>query len=279
MRNNQRRTGRASGSTPVTTVPTTPQPTPLAFSAPTEFVELPSRGEFYPEDHPFYKQEAIEIRFMTAKDEDILTSEALLKKNLAIDRLLENLIVADVEPSTLLVGDRSAILIAARISAYGSEYNVNVRCEECFATNEIEYNLKSAVLQENCFDKEFLRDNSVSFNRETNTFDLVLPNSGVQVGLRLVDGRKERKYSDKETSKNLVTSLLSLFLVKVDGRLDFDSVMDFIDVMPAGDSKFLRGLFPLLTPSIKLLKSHRCETCYAHQELEVPLSAEFFWPK
>ena len=124
-----------------------------------------------------------------------------------------------------------------------------------------------------------MRDNSVSFNRETNTFDLVLPNSGVQVGLRLVDGKKERKYSDKETSKNLVTSLLSLFLVKVDGRLDFDSVMDFIDVMPAGDSKFLRGLFPLLTPSIKLLKSYRCETCYAQQELEVPLSAEFFWPK
>ena len=279
MRNNQRRTGRDPESTPVTTVPTTPQPAPLAFSAPTEFVELPSRGEFYPEDHPFYKQETIEIRFMTAKDEDILTSEALLKKNLAIDRLLENLIVADVEPSTLLVGDRSAILIAARISAYGREYNVKVRCEECFATNEIEYNLKSAVLQENCFDKEFLRDNSVSFNRETNTFDLVLPNSGVQVGLRLVDGKKERKYSDKETSKNLVTSLLSLFLVKVDGRLDFDSVMDFIDVMPAGDSKFLRGLFPLLTPSIKLLKSYRCETCYAQQELEVPLSAEFFWPK
>ena len=87
MRNNQRRAGQKPESAPISSVPTAHQPAPLAFSAPTEFVELPSRGEFYPEDHPFYKQEAIEIRFMTAKDEDILTSEALLKKNLAIDRL------------------------------------------------------------------------------------------------------------------------------------------------------------------------------------------------
>ena len=72
---------------------------PLAFAVPTEFVELPSRGEYYSEDHPFYKQEAVEIRFMTAKDEDILSSQALLKKGLVIDRLLESLIVADGYPT------------------------------------------------------------------------------------------------------------------------------------------------------------------------------------
>ena len=243
MRNNQRRAGQKPESAPISSVPTAHQPAPLAFSAPTEFVELPSRGEFYPEDHPFYKQEAIEIRFMTAKDEDILTSEALLKKNLAIDRLIENLVVEDIDTSSLLIGDRNAILIAARASAYGSDYEVTIRCEACSATAEANFDLKTARVQENCFDKEFLRENAISFNRETGTFDL------------------------------------SLFLVKVDGHMDYDSVMNFIDVMPAADSKFLRGLFPKLTPSVQLIKSHRCESCYTLKDMEVPLSAEFFWPK
>jgi hypothetical protein len=279
MRNNQRRAGQKPESAPISSVPTAHQPAPLAFSAPTEFVELPSRGEFYPEDHPFYKQEAIEIRFMTAKDEDILTSEALLKKNLAIDRLIENLVVEDIDTSSLLIGDRNAILIAARASAYGSDYEVTIRCEACSATAEANFDLKTARVQENCFDKEFLRENAISFNRETGTFDLSLPTSAVEVGLQLVDGKKEKKYMDKDTGKNLVTSLLSLFLVKVDGHMDYDSVMNFIDVMPAADSKFLRGLFPKLTPSVQLIKSHRCESCYTLQDVEVPLSAEFFWPK
>ena len=279
MRDNQRRTGQDPEVAPNSSVPKAHQPAPLAFSSPTEFVELPSRGEFYPEDHPFYRQETIEIRFMTAKDEDILTSEALLKKNLAIDRLVENLVVEDLDTSTLLIGDRNAILIAARSSAYGSEYDVSLRCEACLATSETNFDLKTVSIQDNCFDKEFLRENGLSFNRETNTFDLSLPTSGVEVGVQLVDGRKEKKYVDKETNKNLVTSLLSLFLVKVNGQMDYEGVMSFIDAMPAADSKFLRDLFPKLTPTVKLIKSHRCETCYSLKDVEVPLSAEFFWPK
>jgi len=120
MRNNQKRLRRAPRAEAVTSAQATPS---LGFVSPTEFVELPSRGEFYPEDHPLHKQETVEIKFMTAKDEDILSSQALLKKGLAIDRLLESLMVLDVDARTLLLGDRNAMLIAARISGYGSEYN------------------------------------------------------------------------------------------------------------------------------------------------------------
>ena len=277
MRDNQRRTGQAPEVTPNSSVPTAHQPAPLAFSAPTEFVVLPSRGEFYPEDHPFYKQETVEIRFMTAKDEDILTSEALLKKNLALDRLLENLIVGDVDPSTLLLGDRNAILISARASAYGSDYPVTLRCEKCLSTTETEYDLKGAQTQENCFDKQFLRENGVRFNKQTMTFDLALPSSGVEVGVQLIDGKKEKKILERE-NKNLITGILSSFLVKVDGDTNYDRVTDFVDIMPASDSKFLRDLFPKLAPNVKLTMLHRCEACFHIKEQEVPLSAGFFWP-
>ena len=278
MRNNQRRTGRAPESTPTTSVPMAQQPAPLAFSAPTEFVELPSRGEFYPDDHPFYKQEAVEIRFMTAKDEDILTSEALLKKNMALDRLIESLTLDDVDPSSLLVGDRNAILIAARASAYGSDYPVTRRCEKCFSTSEVDYNLKEAQMQENCFDKDFLRENNIRFNRESLTFDVILPSSGVEVGLQLIDGKKERKLLERDNNKNLITGILAAFLTKVNGDTDYSRVMNFIDDMPAGESKFFRDLYPTLPPNINLSILHRCEACFHVKEQEVPLTAAFFWP-
>lgn len=275
MRDNQRRTGENPESTPSSAGPAPA----MAFSSPTEFVELPSCGKFYADDHPLYKQETVEIRFMTAKDEDILTSEALLKKGLAIDRLLENLLVPDVDPSTLLVGDRNALIIAARISAYGREYKVSVRCKECFAIEEVDFDLKTASLRDSCFDKEFLREEGVTFNKKTQTFDLELPTSGVQVGLRLLDGYGERKMSEKDSDKSRVTSLLSMFLVKVNGNVDFGTVMDFIDVMPARDSKYLRNIFPKLTPTIELSMMHRCGNCLHSEETEVPLSAGFFWPE
>ena len=272
MRNNQRRTGQDPEAPPG------PGPA-MAFASPTEFVELPSCGEFYAEDHPLYKQETVEIRFMTAKDEDILTSEALLKKGLALDRLLENLLVPDVDPGTLLMGDRNALIIAARISAYGNEYKVTIRCKECTATEEIDFDLKAASTHDACFDKEYLREEGIVFNKQTQTFDLTLATSGVEVGLRLLDGRAERKMFKKDNDKNRVTSLLSTFLVKVNGSTDFNTVADFIDAMPAKDSRYLRKIFPKLTPAIELSKLHRCENCLHTEETEVPLSAGFFWPE
>ena len=66
---------------------------PLSFVAPTEFVNLPSKGKFYPDGHPLKDQETVELKMMTTKQEDILTSRSLLKKGVAIDRFLQSLIV------------------------------------------------------------------------------------------------------------------------------------------------------------------------------------------
>ena len=92
----------------------------MAFVAPTEFAQLPSLGQYYPKNHPLHNVESIEIKFMTAKEEDILTSKSLLKKGLTINRLLASVIVdKSINPDDLLVGDRNALLVATRISGYG----------------------------------------------------------------------------------------------------------------------------------------------------------------
>ena len=89
-----RNTGRKKATSPAPAQAVQPAPTQttgLSYVTPTEFVELPSRGQFYSSEHPLHNQETVELRFMTAKDEDILTSQSLLKNGLAIDRLVSKL--------------------------------------------------------------------------------------------------------------------------------------------------------------------------------------------
>jgi phage FluMu protein Com len=276
MRNNQRRLAQVRGqkSSPPIDAPN------LAFTVPTEFVEIPSKGKFYPEEHPLHDQETVEIKFMTAKDEDILSSKALLKKGLAIDRLLESLLVEDVDPSTLFIGDRAAILLAARISGYGSEYNFASKCPKCYTVNEIEFDLEQATKGGECFNERFLHENKIFYNGDTSTLDVELPASGVTVGLSLIDGAQERALlsEDKTSDSSAVTSILSAFITKVNDETDYNYVINFIESMPARDSKYLRDLYPKLIPNTQLLHHFMCTECLYQKEMEVPLSAEFFWP-
>merc|ERR1712072_741327 len=106
-------------------------------TANTEFVELPSGGQFYHKNHPLYKKEVVEIRYMTARDEDVLTSPTLLRKGLALDKFIQGIIVdQNVKVDDLLIADKSAIMIAARTTGYGPEYTIKVRCPECGTEGE-----------------------------------------------------------------------------------------------------------------------------------------------
>ena len=141
-RNNDDRIGSANQSSDPVAVTN-----PLDFVTPTEFVELPSKGEFYPESHPLHGEEVIEIKFMTAKDEDILTSQSLLKKGLAIDRFLQNIIVNKrIKIEDILIGDKNAILIAARVSGYGNSYDTIVGCPACGTKNETSFDLDNQTV-------------------------------------------------------------------------------------------------------------------------------------
>ena len=153
MRNNQERFGvTAEGVDPPAPETYEPQgnsqPT-LQFVTPTEIVDLPSKGLYYLEGHPLHNKDAIEIRYMTAKDEDILTSTTLLQKGLAIDRLLQNVIVPkNINVDDLLVGDKNAILVAARITGYGANYDAQVRCPICNSAVDYSFDLSNIETKE-----------------------------------------------------------------------------------------------------------------------------------
>ena len=283
-----RNTGRKKASSPapaqaVKTAPT--QTTGLSYVTPTEFVELPSRGQFYSSEHPLHNQETVELRFMTAKDEDILTSQALLKNGLAIDRLVSNLIVdKNINPDELLIGDKNALLVAARVSGYGADYTVKVSCPSCGTSEEHTFDL--AALENNEGTQPEENDGSGVTTTDNGTFTAVLPRTGYTAEFRLFTAQDEKNTIQTSTKKakhklsdSVSTDMLKTLVVSVNGVTDRTEVNNFIDNMPAQDARHIRGCVQVVTPNVDMTQSCECSSCGAVADMEVPFTAEFFWPK
>jgi len=252
----------------------------FSFVVPTEFVELPSRGRFYPEGHPLHGEESIEIRQMTAKEEDILTSRTLLKKGIALDRVVENLIVDKrIDPDTLLIGDKNAIVVVIRVSGYGNEYNTQVSCPACDTTQEYSFDLNKA----NIYPGELKEGWDITENGD-GTFNIVLPRTKVAVTFRVLTARDEKELmkgmeSDrKRTYEKGVTRQIVNIVTAVNGDSSPEAINYLVENIPSMDSRHLRLAYKSVAPNIDLTQHFVCEECDNEQDLEVPLTADFFWP-
>ena len=266
---------------PVTTSNTN---SPLTFSTPTDFVELPSKGIYYAEGHPLHNEEVIEIRYMTAKDEDILTSQSLLKKGIAIDRLLQNVIVdRNIKIEDLLIGDKNAVIIACRKTGYGSIYETQATCPGCSTTAIHSFDLECLTVSSG--GSEGSAD--VTSQEDTGTFLITTPISNVRVELKLLTGQDENYLSQLAANKrkgNLpesgLTDQLQRIIVSVNGHTDLTTLRSFVENMPAKDSRYIRQVYEQITPNIDLAQGFTCESCgYETDRMEVPFTATFFWPK
>jgi hypothetical protein len=257
----------------------------LTFVAPTEFVYLPSKGKYYPEGHPLFNKETIEIRQMTAKEEDILANKSYIKKGVAIDRLLESLLVdKTIDLDSLLLGDKNALIIASRISGYGAEYGVGVQCPDCGEKFENQFNLYE--LQSKQEDEERELPEGVE-KTERNTFKTVLPITKWEVEFRALTGKDEKDIARmienrKKMNPNAEASVLDqirTILVSIQGVSDRSAIAQAVNNLPARDSRYLRSLFQVCVPNVKFTQDITCTSCGVTNKLEVPLTVEFFWPK
>lgn len=249
----------------------------FSFVTPTEFVDLPSKGKYYPEDHPLHNQDTLEIRYMTAKDEDILTSPSLLRKGLAVERLLQNVIVnKSVKTDDLLIGDKNAILVAARISGYGAQYETKITCPACGTTTP------------NTFDLNNISTNSgenIDID-ENGHFVIRLPKMDVVVGVSFLTGADEKrltKLAESRKKNNLpeanLTDQFRLFIRSVNGSTKQEHINSLIENMPAVDSRHLRTAYAELAPNVDLSQDFDCPSCGMQEEVNIPFTTEFFWPK
>ena len=147
---------------------------------PSEMIDLPSEGRLYPKGHPC-SDGKIEIKYMTAKEEDILTSQNLISKGVVIDRLLDSLILTSgVKTDDMILGDKNAIMVAARILAYGPEYECQVTNPNNGETINHTFNLAD------CPFKKLPKDIT------ENLFEITLPISKKKIKFSLLTGKEER---------------------------------------------------------------------------------------
>jgi len=258
-------------------------PSGLKFSVPTEFVELPSKGKYYPVGHPLRGKESIEIKFMTAKEEDILASQNLIRRGVVFDRLLQSVMVDRINPDDLLVADKNALLVATRITGYGHEYETETSCPACSSRAPFTFDLteSQAHNSKNELDMELLGVKET----ENGTFIFELSTINCTVEVKLLNGHDEKKlsYITKAKSKNnmiesFVTDTLKSYIVSVNGDTKRETVNAFVDTLPARDSRSIRNIYKTVIPQVSIRSPYSCNSCGYEQELEVPLNADFFWP-
>ena len=253
----------------------------MSWSTPTEFVELPSQGKFYPEGHPLHNQETVEIRFMTAKEEDILTSKSLLKKGIVLNRLIDSVLVNKrLKSKDMLIGDKNAVLIATRVTGYGEEYNAKITCPNCRNVEDTSFNIEEVKRIVEPEDIE-----GVTFTTP-NIFSVTVPASKAVVECRLLTGEDEQKLMRQEEQRRkhklpsaTLTNQLRQTIVSVNGISEPGNVNGFVDNMPARDSRFLRDIYQRIMPNVILEHAFECSSCdYVNAAQAVPLGTNFFWP-
>ena len=241
---------------------------------PTEVIDIPSGGKVYSKESPLADGK-IEIKYMTTKEEDILMSENLIKKGVVIDKLLDSLIVTKgVKQEHLVLGDKNAVLVAARILAYGPEYTCEVT-----NPNNPEQKIEHTFDLTQCPFKTISNDIDYS----NNSFNFEMPSSKVKVKFKLLTGddekqiEKEIEQSSKFGYNAEISTRLRYTIIEIDGDNKPETITAFSQNMLARDSMALRRYINDISPDIDLTSEIKIggETV----SVSIPLTVEFFWPK
>ena len=254
------------------------QPGDIEWSVPVEAVPLPSKGLIYPEGNFFHNKEFVEIKSMTAKEEDILMSQAYIKKGIVIDELVRSCInKVGVDPSDLIAGDKMALAITIRITGYGPDYLFEHNCPNCGETSEINYNLSNLGIKR-------IGANPVAPGE--NAFKFTLPVSRRNVIFKLLTSKdeeeitKQRENTTKISDKDeLVTGSLLNGIISVDGVTDRVKIHKFINNMPARDSKVLRKYIRDISPGLDMDIDVECPKCQTTSTVRLPINSELFYPE
>ena len=243
---------------------------------PTETVTLPSKGLVYPEDSLLAKGE-IEMRYMSAKDEDILTNINFIKQGTAIDKLLKSLVTSPIDIDDLVVGDKNAILFSARILGYGKDYSFRFRNDSL--GKEDDYTVDLTTLKEKTINESL-------FTKGKNEFKFTLPQSGNVITFKLLTGKDEKAIEAEIKGLQKVdpngafenTTRLKHMITSVNGKADQVSIRDFVDnYLLAPDSRAFKKYYSDISPDIDTIITVDKDG-YVQEGVIIPININFFWP-
>ena len=252
----------------------------FGWEVPYESIPIPSAGLIYHPDSRLHRLESVKIKAMTAKEEDILASQALLKEGTVITKLLQSCIMEEgVNPEDMISGDRNALMIAVRITGYGSEYSYQSPCKKCGHLNSKIAHLDSLPIKR-------LEIKPVELGK--NEFEFTLPVTKKNVTFKFMTDRddKDREAAEKFMKRvssgkvdNKVTSYLEYSITSIDGVRDKNKIKHFVMNMPAFDSRKLRKFISDNEPGMDMSQTYECDECGTHNEISLPVTSEFFWPR
>jgi hypothetical protein len=237
------------------------------FKLPTETIELPSKGLLYPEGSELAKG-TIEMKYMTAKEEDILTNQSYIKNGTVLDKLLKSLIASPINYDELLIGDKNAIMVAARILGYGSEYS-------------FDYLGESHTVDLSSIENKEIKEEL--FKNRANDFTFTLPKSKNTVTFKLLTHKDEQninreleglKKINKDASPELSTRL-KYIITSVEGSRETKDIREFVDTyLLAQDSRALREYIREVQPDVDLTFFPNGSS----NRINIPVGVSFFWP-
>ena len=239
----------------------------MSFNLPTETIDLPSKGLLYPEGHPL-SNGTIEIKYMTAKEEDILTNQNYIQNGTVLDKLLKSLIVTEFDYNDLVIGDKNAVMIAARILGYGAEYK--------FTYNGVEEIVDLSQIENKPLDESL-------YTKGQNEFTFTLPASNNEITFKFLTHGDEVKISKeleglkrikKEESPELTTRL-KYMITSINGDQESKTIREFIDqAFLARDARAFREHISKIQPDVDLTFFPSTST----KSISLPIGINFFWP-
>ena len=251
---------------------------PAGFVVPRDFVMIPSKGVIYPVDSPLHGLEELEVRHLTAQDEDVLTSRSLLRSGKALDAVLDNVILnKSIKSNKLISGDKNAILTFLRITGYGPEYIVQIDCPSCNTEIKHEFDLSALNMR-------FLDVSPIAAGE--NRFEYTLP-SGNQIHFKFLNTEEENNINEQlEKAKKMtnspfdsnVTTRLKHQIVSVNGDDNPAIINQFVDNMSVRDSRAFRKYFEEIEPDVIMKQDFNCVHCGHRGEVDIPITVCFFWP-
>jgi hypothetical protein len=241
---------------------------------PTEMIELPSKGLVYPKDNPL-SEGKIEMRYMTAKHEDILSNTNYMKQGILFDKLLQSLIVSKINYNDIIVGDKDAILVAARILGYGKDYKVKY-------TNPSTGEQEDAVI-----DLTEIKNKNIDYSalKNENEFSFVLPQSDNEITFKFLTHADEKKIEEdvkinqKLNISSRITTQLKYAITSINGDRDPKAIRSFVDeYLLAGDAKALRDHMKAVSPGLDMTFTFTGADGYIEEGVEIPMGLSFFYP-
>ena len=250
------------------------QVTENKFKFPTEIVDLPSRGLIYPKDNPLSSGK-IEMKYMTAREEDILTNQNYITKGIVLDKLIESLIVSKINYKDLITGDKNALLITSRVLGYGKDYTFRAYDSSTKQVEDLTIDL--TTLKDKLLDPKDLKEEGV------NEFEFTLPHSKTSVTYKLLTHGDEMGIEreikglqkiNKESSPESTTRL-KYVITSVDSDREKKTIREFIDTyLLARDSRSLREEIRRIAPDVDLVYTGED----GQEDINIPINLNFFWP-